>query len=71
MMISDLTWRKKVSLILFLLSLFRQVYVCLTRSNCEGCTYEQVCTDSDEKMCSLIHGIAKRISCYFADKEVF
>ena len=68
-MISGLTWRKKVSLILFLLSIFRQVYVCLTRENCEGCAYEQICTDADEKKCFLVYGIAKRITLYFAGEE--
>lgn len=68
-MLGKLTLKKKFSLILFLLNLIKQVYVCLTTTNCNGCVYESLCDDADQEICNLINGIATRIFRYYQKKE--
>lgn len=68
-MIKDLTLRKKLSLIFFLIALIRKVYICLTTTNCKGCAYEQLCDQESEDLCHLITALSLRIKRYIVKEE--
>lgn len=68
-MIKDLTLRKKLSLIFFLVSLIRKIYICLTTTNCTGCQYKQMCDSESEELCNLITAISMRLKRYIIKEE--
>lgn len=68
-MIKDLTFRKKLSLIFFLFSLIRKIYICLTTTDCTGCQYKQLCDKESEELCHLITSISMRLKRYLIKEE--
>lgn len=69
-MFEKLTFRKKWSILLFLIFLIRRVYVCLTQQNCKGCEYKQMCDDESLSLCSLVTNVAFRVREYMLTKEM-
>lgn len=65
----NLTLRKKFSLIFFLISLIRRVYVCLTQTGCKGCEFEQMCDEESEMICRLVQSVSISVRDYILSKE--
>lgn len=64
MAFENLTFRKKFALVIFLVTLIRRVYVCLTTNGCDNCKYADRCEEDTDEMFDLVSAISMRVRRY-------
>lgn len=67
--LENMNFRKKFALIIFLLSLIRRVYVCLTTESCKVCQFAARCEEESDELFNLVSAISMRVRRYII-KEV-